>query len=130
MNCVPVPYVRTSEENSAPAAVGGGGETVGEKAAAAGEEGNKAEARGEEGSQNVVGVEEGEKMGGVYIQLYIQSVACRVLHAVESSAICFLQIIQQLQDKLTALCREWEERKAAEAAEEEKRAAVAAKRRE
>ena len=31
--------------------------------------------------------------------IYIQSVACRVLHVVESSAICFLQIIQQLKDE-------------------------------
>ena len=61
---------------------------------------------------------------------YIQSVACRVVHAVESSTICFLQIIQQLQDELAAFRWEQEERKAAEAAEEEKRAAVAAKRRE
>ena len=58
MNCVLVPHVRTSAENSVSDAVGGGGEMVGEKAAAAGEEGNKAAARGEErkeeGSQNVV----------------------------------------------------------------------------
>ena len=52
-----------------------------------------------------------------------------MLHAVESSTICFLQIIQQLQDELAALRREQEGRKAAEAAEE-KRAVVAANRRE
>ena len=67
-------------------------------------------------------VEEGEKMGVVYIYRVWHA----VLHAVESSAICFLQIIQQLQDELATLRWEQKERKAAEAAEEEKRAAVAA----
>ena len=66
-------------------------------------------------------VEEGEKMGVVYIYRVWHA----VLHAVESSAICFLQIIQQLQDELATLRREQKERKAAETAEE-KRAAVAA----
>ena len=47
---------------------------------------------------------------------YIQSVACRVLHAVEFSAICFLQRIQQLENELATLRREREEGKAAEAA--------------
>ena len=47
---------------------------------------------------------------------YIQSVACRVLHAVEFSAICFLQRIQQLKKELATLRREREEGKAAEVA--------------
>ena len=47
---------------------------------------------------------------------YIQSVPCRVLHAVEFSAICFLQRIQQVQTELATLRWEREEGKAAEAA--------------
>ena len=42
--------------------------------------------------------------------------ACRVLHAVEFSAICFLQIIQQLKQVLATLRQEREEGKAAEVA--------------
>ena len=61
---------------------------------------------------------------------YIQSVACRVLHAVEFSAIYFLQRIQQLKAELATLRREQEERKVAVAAEEEKKAVAAAKKRE
>ena len=53
---------------------------------------------------------------------YIQSVACRVVHAVEFSAICFLQSIQNLEHQLATLHREQEERKAAEVAEEESKA--------
>ena len=52
---------------------------------------------------------------------YIQSVACRVLHAVEFSAICFLQRIQQLKKELATLHREREEGKAAEVAAAAKR---------
>ena len=50
---------------------------------------------------------------------YIQSVACRALHAVEFSAICFLQRIQQLKTELATLHRE-REGKAAEAAARKK----------
>ena len=70
MNCVLVPHIRNTEpENTVPAAVGEEGEMEGKKAAAGGEE-------GKEESQNVV--EEGEKMGGVYIytECGMQSGAC------------------------------------------------------
>ena len=58
---------------------------------------------------------------------YIQSVACRVLHAVEFSAIYFLQRIQQLKQELATLRREREEGKAAEvaAAAKKKRVSLA-----
>ena len=89
-------------EGGGTAVAAGEEDKEGEVAAAAGEEGTEQE------SQKVV-CRRGEDGWDIY------SVACRVLHAVEFSAICFLKRIQQLKKELTTLRREWEE-KAAEVA--------------
>ena len=89
MNCVLVPYIRNTEpENTVPAAVGEEREMEGKKAAAVGEEGKKAAAGGEERkeeSQNVV--EEGEKMGGVYIYRLWHAECCMQLSLAQF--VCF-----------------------------------------